>query len=167
MAAIFIELDEAAKQLGVTAEQLNEMRLRGEIYGTRDGSTWKFKAEEVQRVAEELGTSSVETGDDDVLGLDTDSQASSSDLQLEAEAEVSSDSPTAIGASEDLDDLAVAAGSDVNLVDDDELRHRPEGASDVALIPDSEGSGVNLVAGGNDDIFAGSDVGLDAAVPAG
>jgi excisionase family DNA binding protein len=164
MAAIFIELDEAAKQLGVTAEQLNEMRLRGEIYGTRDGSTWKFKAEEVQRVAEELGISSVETGDDDVLGLATDSPTSSSDLHLEAEAEVSSDSPTAIGALEDLDDLGVTAGSDVNLGgEDDELRLRPEGSSDVALIPDSEGSGVNLVADEHDDILAGSDVGLDAA----
>ncbi len=163
MAAIFIELDEAAKQLGVTAQQLNEMRLRGEIYGTRDGSTWKFKAEEVQRVAEEMATSSVETGDDDVLGLATDSQTSSSDLHLEAEAEVSSDSPTAIGSVEDLDDLGVTAGSDVNLADDDELRLRPEGSSDVALIPDSEGSGVNLVADEHDDILAGSDVGLDAA----
>ena len=167
MAAIFIELDEAAKQLGVTAEKLNEMRLRGEIFGTRDGSTWKFKAEEVQRVVEELGDSPSEMGDDDVLGLDSESQTSSSDLHLEAEAEVSSDSPTAIGALEDLDDLGVTAGSDVNLADDDdELRLRAEGASDVALVADGAGSGVNLVA--DDDILASdlsiaSDLALDDA----
>jgi hypothetical protein len=43
-----------------------------------------------------------------------------------------------------------------------ELRLAPEGSSDVALIPNGEGSGVNLVADGDDDIFAGSDVNLAA-----
>ncbi len=162
MAAIYIELDEAAKQLGVTAEQLNDMRLRGEIYGTRDGTSWKFKADEVQRVAEELGMDSAGDSADDALSFDADADASSSDLQLEAEGHVSSDSPTEIGALGDLDDLGDVAGSDVNLDDDDELRLKPEGSSDVALIPDEAGSGVNLVADDDDDILAGSDVRLDA-----
>jgi hypothetical protein len=163
MAAIFIELDEAAKQLGVTAEQLNEMRLRGEIYGTRDGSIWKFKVEEVQRVAEERGVSSPEDSDDDVLGFDSEANASSSDLHLEAEAGISTDSPTAIGAVEELEELGAVAGSDGESdEDDDELRLAPEGGSDVALIPNGEGSGVNLVADGDDDIFAGSDINLAA-----
>ncbi len=163
MAAIYIELDEAAKQLGVTAEQLNDMRLRGEIYGTRDGMSWKFKADEVQRVAEELGMDSAGDSADDALSFDADADASSSDLQLEAEGPVSSDSPTEIGAVGDLDDLGDVAGSDVHLDDDDELRLKPEGSSDVALIPDEAGSGVNLVADDDDDILAGSDVRLDAA----
>lgn len=160
MAANYIELDEAAKQLGVTAEQLNDMRLRGEIYGIRDGASWKFKTDEVQRVAEELGADSADS-EDDAFQFDADTDASSSDLQLEAEGHVSSDSPTEIGA---VADLGIAAGSGVNLEDDDEeLRLRPEGSSDVSLIPDEVGSGVNLVADDDDDILAGSDVSLDAA----
>ena len=43
MADNFHTLDEAAKLLNVTPEQLGEMRDNGEIRGFRDGSTWKFK----------------------------------------------------------------------------------------------------------------------------
>jgi excisionase family DNA binding protein len=50
MAAKFFELSEAAKILGVTTDQLMEMRQQGTIHGYRDGSTWKFKPEEVERV---------------------------------------------------------------------------------------------------------------------
>lgn len=50
MAGKFVELTEAAKMLGVSAEELKEMRSRGEIFGYRDGASWKFKLEEVERV---------------------------------------------------------------------------------------------------------------------
>lgn len=50
MAGKFVELNEAAKMLGVSAEELKEMRSRGEIFGYRDGASWKFKLEEVERV---------------------------------------------------------------------------------------------------------------------
>jgi hypothetical protein len=160
MAAKFIELNEAAKQLGVTTDQLNDMRLRGEIFGTRDGSTWKFKAEEVERVAEERGASSLDGGDDDALSFDSDVAASSSDLQLESEG-VASDSPTAIGSMDDFDDLGVAAGSDVNLaVDDDDLNLAPEASSDVALVANGGSGSVNLVADDDDDVLGGSGLGL-------
>lgn len=46
-----IELKDAAILLGVTPEQLVEMRNRNEISGYRDGTTWKFKESEVERVA--------------------------------------------------------------------------------------------------------------------
>jgi excisionase family DNA binding protein len=46
-----IELKDAANLLGVTPEQLVEMRNRNEISGYRDGTTWKFKESEVERVA--------------------------------------------------------------------------------------------------------------------
>ena len=50
----FVSLEEAAKKLGVSAEALVEMRSRGEIFGYRDGGSWKFKPEEIERVASEL-----------------------------------------------------------------------------------------------------------------
>src|SRR5687767_9164455 len=55
MAAKLIEIKEAAEILGVTPEQLGEMRQRGEIHGYRDGGSWKFKTDEVDRVMTERG----------------------------------------------------------------------------------------------------------------
>ena len=51
MARKFIDLDEAAKMLGIAPDTLNEMRERQKIYGYRDGASWKFKAEDVQPAA--------------------------------------------------------------------------------------------------------------------
>ena len=50
----FVPLEEAAKKLGVSTEELVEMRSRGEIFGYRDGGSWKFKPEEIERVGSEL-----------------------------------------------------------------------------------------------------------------
>jgi len=55
MARKFIELQQVAALLGVSPDDLGDMRSRGEIYGYRDGSTWKFKIEEVQRLASDRG----------------------------------------------------------------------------------------------------------------
>ena len=49
MAGKLIEMNEVAKMLGVTADQLSEMRQRGDIRGLRDGASWKFKQEDVER----------------------------------------------------------------------------------------------------------------------
>ncbi|HEY4313519.1 MAG TPA: helix-turn-helix domain-containing protein [Pirellulales bacterium] len=48
----FVTLAEAAQQLGVSEEEVNELRLRGDLYGYRDGTSWKFKPEDIDRVAE-------------------------------------------------------------------------------------------------------------------
>ncbi|MBM4004060.1 MAG: helix-turn-helix domain-containing protein [Planctomycetes bacterium] len=53
MAGKLIEIAEAAKLLGVTTDELTEMRQRGEIHGYRDGASWKFKPEEIDRVKSE------------------------------------------------------------------------------------------------------------------
>ncbi len=51
--ANYVSLDDAAKTLGVSSE-LVEMRSRGEIFGYRDGTSWKFKEEELSEFAAEL-----------------------------------------------------------------------------------------------------------------
>ena len=58
MAGKFVDLKEAAKMLGVTPEELVEMRSRGDIFGYRDGASWKFKIEEVERVMADKGSKS-------------------------------------------------------------------------------------------------------------
>jgi Helix-turn-helix domain len=55
MAAKFVDLNEAAKMVGVSSDELVEMRSKGDIFGYRDGASWKFKTEEVERVIKERG----------------------------------------------------------------------------------------------------------------
>lgn len=126
--ANYVSLDEAAKILGIPPDELVEMRSRGEIFGYRDGKSWKFKTEEIERVQSEL--------DGDAM----DEEAGGSSI-LVSERQVgpsgSKTGPT-IGNAGSSD---LALGSDLNLADDDERM-----GSDVALVPDPKsGSGVRLV----------------------
>ena len=126
--ANYVSLDEAAKILGIPSDELVEMRSRGEIFGYRDGKSWKFKTEEIERVQSEL--------DDDAM----DEEAGGSSI-LVSERQVgpsgSKSGPTIGNAG--ASDLAL--GSDLHLADDEERM-----GSDVALVPDPKsGSGVRLV----------------------
>lgn len=82
MTAKFVDLKEAAKILGVTAEELVDLRSRGEIFGYRDGASWKFKMDEVERVAAErsaagkIGSDIISSTDEefaDIIALDSKS----------------------------------------------------------------------------------------------
>ena len=53
--AKFIELKDAAEILKISTDELVEMRSRGEIHGYRDGASWKFRSEEIDRVIQERG----------------------------------------------------------------------------------------------------------------
>lgn len=80
----FMELNEAANIIGVSPERLAEMRSDGEIRGFRDGATWKFKSDEVERVRVELDLElpaldselALSDADEEILGR------SDSDLEL-------------------------------------------------------------------------------------
>ncbi len=83
--AKLIPLEDAAQLLGISPDRLTEMRSRNEVFGYRDGSSWKFKMEELERVAREIGVSLggkpvVEQDDlEDLVGAD--------DLSLEIDEE--------------------------------------------------------------------------------
>jgi hypothetical protein len=185
MAGKFIDLNDAAAMLGVTTDELNDMRLKGEINAVRDGSSWKFKQEELERVADERGISL--PGADDVLNggdfaeEDINAEAtaigdaddiddllggtdSSLDLTMgdEAEDDIDSSAKTGVRHEEDDDDLGLdfSTGSDMELATADST-------SDVSLIPDDSGSEVNLVADSGPDVLGGTDVGLEDAAGSG
>jgi hypothetical protein len=61
MAGKFVDLAEAAKMIGVNSEALVEMRSKGTIFGYRDGASWKFKVDEVERVIRERGVEARES----------------------------------------------------------------------------------------------------------
>jgi excisionase family DNA binding protein len=121
--ANYVTLDDAAKILGISADELVEMRSRGEIFGYRDGSSWKFKSEEIERVQSELG------GD----AMDEDAGGSSILISERQVGPSGSKSGSTIGK---------AGGSDLSL--DSELKLGD--GSDVKLVPDPKSdSGVRLV----------------------
>ena len=80
-----IPMEAAAKILGMSVEKLNELRTNNEVFGYRDGSTWKFKMSELERVADDLGLSvgSVEAPSLDSLTGGSKSDSEELDLGLE------------------------------------------------------------------------------------
>ena len=67
MAGKFLSLEEAARQLGVSIDEVNRLVDRKKLFPMRDGATIKFKADEVERVGRSLGEESSMSGD---LSLD-------------------------------------------------------------------------------------------------
>jgi excisionase family DNA binding protein len=137
MARKYIELVEAAKLLGISEGQLNDMRSNAEISGYRDGSSWKFKEEDIEQLRSRLKTEAGGDGDD--LSLDDDLDMDDSILLSEQELGSSGDTTgsTIIGKEEGEQppggsDLALG-GSDVRLAGDSEILGGDLGGSDLSL----------------------------------
>lgn len=150
MAGKFIELNEAAKLLGLTPDELVEMRSNGDIHGYRDGASWKFKAEEIERVAAErgfdLGSPSEEVTPDGDDGFD----ALLSDLDLADPGEGSS-----ILVSDEI--VGAPAESSSTIIGKGQM---PD--SDLRLVADqTTDSDIQLTAGSS------SELGLDVAADTG
>ena len=168
--ANLIPLEEAAQMLGIAHDDLTEMISRGEIRGFKSGSSFKFKPEELQRVAEEKGLTLAGAGGGDDLSaeLDLDDSFSfedsldedgGSDVLTGAEAKTG-DSPSDTGkmvddgddlllAEDDLfedSELSLADGSDIvdsdSDLEDSDLVLDEDSSSEIGL--SSHDSGINL-----------------------
>jgi len=170
--ANYVSLDEAAKILGISTDELVEMRSSGEIFGYRDGASWKFKQEEIDRVqAEREDLLSSDDSDDDIA-LDSDLRladdnspgsdvalvpdpSSDSGVKLVNRSSKNNDNKNA--GSSDLK-LQAAEGSDVEL------------GSDL-MLDDASSSGLDLASKGKKQSIenaAGSNVlGSDLGLPGG
>ena len=153
--AKFVELNEAAQKLGLTPDQLVEMRSNGEIHGYRDGASWKFKIEEVERVATERAGGA--SGDDDVFPFGGDDEnPDESVLVSEEELGHSGEttSSTIIGKAGEAEsaesDLALSADAGLGL----------DEGSDLALVADP-GSDKEMQSTSSDSLNA-SDLGLSS-----
>lgn len=166
MASKFYTLEEVASMLGLSEDKLKEMRENGDMHGYRDGASWKFKLNEVERVAGELGItlSSPESvaeaaGDDDdafdlsdsfdsLLDLGTEGEDADFDLSdVESSSTVigkdKADADASASASDILANELADSGSDISLAsDDDDLQLAADsgelelGGSDLALDAD-------------------------------
>jgi len=58
MAGKFLLIEEAARHLGVTADEIHRLVERKQLFPLRDGATLKFKVEEIERLAADAGEKS-------------------------------------------------------------------------------------------------------------
>jgi excisionase family DNA binding protein len=103
--ANLIRLEEAAKLLGLTVEDLTELRSRGDIHAYRDGKTWKFKEAEIERY--KAMNQNVVTDTDPKVG--ESSVLSSSSLEIDAELD------------ELVDVTEIDEGGSGEVIDDDDV----------------------------------------------
>jgi excisionase family DNA binding protein len=169
MTGKLIEIKAAAEQLGISVEKLQALREAGKIHGYKDGASWKFKPEELERVAGELSGQPAVDADD--LDLDGSASFSGDDLESLLQLDANSDQDDNLHDSSILISEPLDAGDDQSssstligkdkgspgVDDDSDLKLAVE--SDVSLVADSdEGSDVKVVA---DDSKASSEVDYD------
>jgi len=125
MSKKYLSIEEAAEMLGMDTSELNRLRERGEVRAFADRGTWKFKAEDVEKLQRTRQADS----DPDVplqnFSLDDDD---SSELVLGDEEELS-EQPTIIRRGQDDGN----SDSDVRLFFDDSMR-----VDDAPLVPLSD-----------------------------
>lgn len=165
MASKFVDLNEAAKMVGVSPEELVEMRSKGEIFGYRDGASWKFKLEEVERVNSERRGSP--RGDSSIMSNDEEFESLITGLSSKILAEKAQEESGSILVSEQ--ELGVSATGQSTIIGKGKKGEPPPHDSDIKLATDDElmpGSDKLLEAPGSklirspheSDVLGGSDI---------
>lgn len=158
MAGKFLSLEEAARRLGVSIDEVNRLVDRKELFPMRDGATMKFKVDEVERVAADLAAGGSQPGEP---GTDMDLDL---DLDLDLEAPALGSQAFASGADDPL--LGSIAGGDESIFADEGDAPEPasphtvvrgEAAADVSNSFDVDDLALDSIAG----ISAPSLAGLD------
>ncbi|MBC7816556.1 MAG: hypothetical protein IAG10_06690 [Planctomycetaceae bacterium] len=157
MAKRYLNLDEAAAKLGMTKDELNRLRTKGEIRGFSDRGTFKFKEEDVEELGRRLQPSSDPDvqmiGEDDASVLDDEPAADGSGLdgapsiiRRLSGGEPGSESDSGDSAGSIFDDFGAggASDSDVRLVMDDRLDSGHDSGPDVMLQLQESDSDVRL-----------------------
>jgi excisionase family DNA binding protein len=145
MAQKLITLDEAAQQLGISKDLLLQLRTAGKVAGYRDGASWKFRSEVIDKLAEQ-GVPTLESPPSDI-GFDLDD-----DLGL-----ADADDEIVLGGSEDkmpppAAPAAATSGVDLELAED-EVTADPM-ASDLSLDDVDEPTVAGIDEGGSSDALA-------------
>ena len=172
MATKFIDQEAAAKELGISVDKLTEMREKNEIRGFRDGSTWKFKPEDIDRLKAsiESGGSALDLDDqnDPSASLDIPDSILLSEVELGAAGSVGSSTVIGQSATGDQADEEFKAtveaidSSDIQLTSDSLILG--DSGADSGANPSSDVLGVeasgSLADAGSEIQLAGSD-GMD------
>ncbi len=183
MAGKFVEPEEAAKMLGMTVDQLGEMRDRREVYPIRDGGAWKYRREDIERLVAERAGGGLDNLSGAFGGEEQQESILTSELELGESGSTSSTIIGQLGNKADPDsDLQLAAGSSPSTIGLGGNNVIPGGGSselsetsDVRLASNSElgKAGSGLIAKFEDmdaldlDLPSAADSGINLARPAG
>ncbi len=176
MAQQLITQEDVAKLLGISSEEVNNLREKREIYGVRDGSIWMFKEDDIKRYREDRDAGGSGSGlleipgegddDDDVL---LSEQALGESEPSTASTIIGKPGSVKSGVLQDSDIELAQGGSAIR--DSSASDITPGGGdsgislvpadgpgSDVKLVADDPGSGLELV---DLDDDGGSDIPLE------
>ena len=159
MAKKYLSLEEAAREAGMSVDNLKQLRERGEIRGFSDGGTWKFKSDDVEELKR---TQQADSNPDVPLLTDEELEDGSSILGMEEE-DLVSEQPTVIRGSNPLEQdsdaflVGLSSDSDVQLISNEMLSD--DGGMDLVSMGQSD-SDVRLVDAGMTDLGSDSDVKL-------
>ncbi len=178
----FVKFEEAVEKLGISADRLNQLRDDGELRAYRDGASWKFRADEIDRLANDgipersppsdvnlvdpselVAASPLRSLDDlDELSLaDDELSLGGSELELAADQE---DTVTAGGSDAALDiHTDTQEGSDPSdsiLLSEEELGESAHSPSTIIGRKESKDADLELVMDDDDLAGDGSDVSL-------
>lgn len=154
MALKLISSEEAAELLGVSQDRLTELRQRQEIFGYRDGTNWKYKQDDVERLVKEL-RGRAEAGEgmpdsDELLDLPLDlGEDDASDVVLLSEHELGESEPSTSSTIIGRPGTQSPEESDIRIITDEDRQAEAAGSSDVRLVPSDPStpdSDVKLVA---------------------
>ena len=179
MAGKFVSIEDAAKLLGVSVDEVNRLVDRKKLFPMRDGATLKFKVDEIERVRGSLGDdSSLSASQSLELDLPTlggDDFAIGDPIDV-GDASASAGSQTLVrgpagGGAGDLSGLALGGDEDDSATDSDDLALESiVGASSPSLARPAAGSGslVGSAPGGDEPLTLDlSNVVADPGVGAG
>jgi len=122
----FIKLEDAAEKLGVSPDQLNGLRENGQLRAYRDGPSWKFRTDEIEKMVQE-GVPEISSESDIGFGLPAEEELAPLGLADDVASSPSADDPSPDDPSPDesgidleleLEDTdPVSAGSELELSD--------------------------------------------------
>jgi excisionase family DNA binding protein len=109
MAGRFLTIEEAAAALGVSVDEINRLVDRKKLFPMRDGTTLKFKADEITRAKQSLDDDSSVT---DAMTLDLDSPSLGGDVAAGGGGAASGPAAGGAGSSSGIDDVVIGDAID-------------------------------------------------------
>ncbi|MDA0660036.1 MAG: helix-turn-helix domain-containing protein [Planctomycetota bacterium] len=144
-----IDLEDAARMLGLSPEELVEHRSRGDISGLRSGTSWKFKRTEIERFKESQADLPLE----DDFSLSLDDELDAIDLNPTAQSSAKADSADDLSFSLD-DDLPELQGDDESaesvLISEHELGRSDDATASTIIGQIDPRLGLDALAGESD-----------------
>jgi excisionase family DNA binding protein len=146
MAQKLTSLDDAATQLGISKDRLLQLREAGKVRAYRDGASWKFRSEDIEKLETE-GIPSIESPASDLaLNMDDNEDAAASPAGAASglDLEFAEDEPPVNPAASDinLDDIDEPTVAGINEEDSDALAldmdDGPGNISDSILLSEAE-----------------------------